>query len=62
MVYDFVESFCKSKGIRINAFEKQCGFSNGYIAKLKTSTPSATKLKKIADAIGIPIEYLLKEE
>lgn len=41
-----IEIFIKHQGIRRSAFEKSCGFSNGYTRNLKEN-PSATKIEDI---------------
>lgn len=38
--------FIEATGQRTNAFEKRCGFSNGYIYSLKES-PSVAKMERI---------------
>ena len=35
------------------------GFSRSYILKFKTITPSAEKIQKIADFLGVSSEYLM---
>lgn len=41
-----IEIFIEKQGIRRSAFEKACGFSNGYTRNLKEN-PSATKIEDI---------------
>ena len=44
-----IEIFIEKQGIRRSAFEKACGFSNGYTRNLKEN-PSATKIEDILKA------------
>lgn len=41
-----IDEFIASQGIKRSAFEKSCGFSNGYIRNLKEN-PSAAKIEDI---------------
>lgn len=58
-LYENVKKAAKEKGISINKLEKELGFSRSYILKFKTITPSADKIQKIADFLGVPSEYLM---
>ena len=49
----------KRKGYSINRLEQELGFARSYIAKFKTITPSADKIQRIADFLGVSTEYLL---
>lgn len=44
-----IEFFIERQGIRRSAFEKTCGFSNGYTRNLKEN-PSASKIEDILNA------------
>lgn len=45
-IKDRIETFIEHQGIRRSAFEKSCGFSNGYTRNLKEN-PSASKIEDI---------------
>lgn len=61
-LYDNVKQAAKSKGYSINRLEQELGFARSYISKFKTITPSADKIQKIADFLGVSSEYLLTGE
>lgn len=61
-LYDNVKNAAKSKGYSINRLEKELGFARSYIGKFKTITPSADKIQKIADFLGVSSEYLMTGE
>ena len=42
-----------------NKLEKELGFARSYISKFKKITPSADKIQKIADFLGVTSEFLL---
>ncbi|MCJ7837478.1 helix-turn-helix domain-containing protein [Cuneatibacter sp. NSJ-177] len=55
---DKVKVLCKEKKIPISKLEKELGFSNGYIGQLKKGVFPDDRLKKIADYLGVSIDYL----
>ena len=58
-LYENVKKAAKNKGYSINRLEQELGFARSYIGKFKTITPSADKLKKIADFLDVSVESLL---
>lgn len=58
-LYENVKETAKRKGYSINRLEQELGFARSYIAKFKTITPSADKIQRIADFLGVSTEYLL---
>lgn len=59
---DRVKELCKDRNIPISKLEKACGFSNGYIAKLKKGTMPNDKLQTVADYFNVSVEYLMTGE
>lgn len=57
-----IKSLCKERGISMNKLEDELGFGKGYISKLGTSQPNASKLQKIADFFGVSLDYLISGE
>ncbi|MEG0830664.1 MAG: helix-turn-helix transcriptional regulator [Anaerovoracaceae bacterium] len=57
--YDIVIDLCKTRGIAPTALEKELGFSNGSIGKMKKNNTSAKRLQIIADYFGVSLEYML---
>ena len=58
-LYENVKEAADSKGYSINKLEKELGFARSYISKFKKITPSADKIQKIADFLGVTSEFLL---
>ena len=58
-LYDAVKDVSSKKGTSIYKLERALGYSNGSISKWNKQSPSADKLKKVADYFGVTIDYLL---
>lgn len=56
---DIVVSLCEKHNITLAELERQIGVSRGSLAKMKTSTPKADRVQKIADYFGVSTEYLI---
>ena len=56
---DIVCMLCERNNLTIAQLERETGLSHGSISKMKTSTPKADRLQKIADYFGVSVEYLL---
>ena len=52
-------SICKERRIPIARLERECGFSNGYIKKLKEGKIVADRLYAIAEYLNVSPEFLL---
>ena len=61
-LYDNIKEIAKSKGYSINKLEQELGFARSYIAKFKTITPGAEKVRKIADFLDVSVDYLMTGE
>lgn len=53
---------CEERHIPVSRVERQLGFSNGYIKKVKNGNMSADRLQLIADYFGLPSEYFVTGE
>ena len=62
MIYEKVKKLAKAKGISINQIEKDLGFSSSSISKWNSSNPTSSKLKQVADYLGVTMDYLLEDE
>lgn len=60
-IFEKVKSLCERERISVKALERELGFSNGSISKMKTGSPSAKRLQAIADFFGVSVDYLLSE-
>lgn len=56
---DIVVSLCEKHNITLAELERRIGVSRGSLAKMKTSTPKADRVQKIADYFGVSAEYLI---
>ena len=55
---EIVKKLCKERNVSIARLEKELGFSNGYIGKLKKGVFPTDKAMAIANYFGLPLEYL----
>lgn len=56
---ELVKKICKERKIPISRLEKDCGFSNGYIRKLKEGKFPSDRLDIIAKYLNLSVEYLM---
>lgn len=56
---ELVKQICKDRKIPISRLEKDCGFANGYIRKLKEGKFPSDRLLIIANYLNLSTEYLL---
>lgn len=56
---DRVKAVCKSKKIAISTLEKDLGYSNGYIGKLKKGALPDDRLVDIAKYLNVSVSYLI---
>lgn len=59
---ELVKQICEERKIPISRLEKDCGFSNGYIRKLKEGKFPSDRLLKIAEYLELPLSYLMTGE
>lgn len=60
-MYERIKSFCIDAGISIAQFERICGFSNGYISKVKEKeNPGVKAAHRMAQVMGITVEQLME--
>lgn len=61
-IYDNVKKACSEKGISVMALEAKLNFPRGSIYKMNEHAPNITKVQAMAEELGKPIEFFLKEE
>lgn len=63
MIYENIEKLCAKRGISVKALESAAGLGNGTIGKWKnlSYSPSLLSLQKIANALGVTVQTLLRE-
>ena len=57
-----IKNECKSRHIPISRLEKDCGFANGYIGKLREGTMPADRLLLVSKYLGLSYEFLITGE
>lgn len=62
MIYDNVCRLAEKRGLTIQQLEKKAGLGNGVVCKWRTYTPRVRTLKAVADALGVTVNTLLREE
>jgi transcriptional regulator with XRE-family HTH domain len=56
---DIVIMLCEKHNITLAQLERNIGVSHGSLAKMKTSTPKADRIQKIAEYFNVSTEYLI---
>lgn len=54
-----IQELCKKQNISMNQLETELGFGKGYLSKLNRSTPNAIKIQRIAEKLGVSVDYLM---
>ncbi len=60
--YDRIKSVADAHGISISRIEKDLGFAEKQIKKWKNSMPNSAGIMKVADYLGVSVDYLLGRE
>lgn len=58
-LYENIKEVAKNKGYSINLLEKELGYARSSMSKFKKNTPSANKIREIADFLGVSADYLI---
>ena len=56
---EYVREICGIRNIPISQLEKDCGFANGYLNPKKLKRIPYERAKKIAEYLGLSLEYML---
>ncbi len=59
---DRIRRLCKEQGKSLFSLEQECGFGNGTINKWDKNSPSVAKVLAVAEALGVPVSYLIGED
>lgn len=59
MLYERIKELCKRKGTSVAEMERALGFARSSVSKIDKHVPSADKLQKIADYLGVSIDNLM---
>lgn len=61
MLYDNIKRIAKEQNIPIYKIEDDCGYQRGAICKWNECSPTAKRLKIVADYLNTTVDELLKE-
>lgn len=61
-ITDRIRTLAEKDGISFNALEKKVGLGKSVIYRWNENTPSADKLKMVADYFGVTVDYLITGE
>lgn len=61
-MYDKIRELARDRGTSIPKIEEACGLSNGAISKWSVSSPKVENLKKVADFLGVTLDYFVTEQ
>lgn len=59
MLYERIKELCKRRGTSVAEMERSLGFGRSSVSKIDKHVPSADKLQKIADYLGVTIDSLM---
>ena len=59
-LYENVKEQCDAKGKRVAALEDELEFPRSSICKWNENIPSIAKVQKVADALGVTVDALIK--
>lgn len=62
LIYDRIKMLCKQKGVTVTGTEAALGFARGSLCKIDKNSPSADKVRKLSDFLGVSTEYLMNGE
>lgn len=60
-IFENVQAEAGKKNMSIYHVERKAGLAKGTIYRWKKASPTVSNLKKVADALGVKIEKLIKE-
>ncbi len=58
-LYEQIRDAAKVRGYSINRLEQELGFARSSINKFNKNAPSGDKLQKIAETLGVTVDYLM---
>lgn len=57
-----IKELANARGLSLPNLESELGFGSGTIVKWEKSTPNVDKLQKVANYLGVTIDYLVTGE
>lgn len=61
MLYDNIKAECDKRNLSINKLESKAKLKQGTIKQWKKSMPNLVNLKKVADALCVSVDWLIKD-
>lgn len=58
-IYERVKSTAQTQGLSLKQLESKAGLGDGAIYKWKKYTPRGANIQKVADVLGVSVDYLL---
>lgn len=62
MIRDKIKELCKERGISIRQLERDADLGEGTIKKWSDFNPRLENVMKVANALGVSLDELLREE
>jgi len=62
LLFGKIRDLCVKRNINISTLERETQLGRNTIYRWDESSPSANKLKRVADYFGVTVDELLKEE
>ena len=59
-IYDNIKAICTEKGITLSSVENDLGLERSNIYKWQICDPGSTRLKAVAEYLGVTIDRLLE--
>lgn len=56
-----IRALCKERGLSLRQLEQDAGIANNTICRWGDNIPSVDKVKRVADALGVTVDELLRE-
>lgn len=57
--FERIKQTAKNRGLTLNQLNDKANLKNNIIYSWKTKTPSVENVKKVADVLGVSVDYLL---
>lgn len=58
-IFERIKQTAKQRGLTLNQLNDKANLKNNIIYSWKTKTPSVENVKKVADVLGVSVDYLL---
>ena len=62
ILFERIKALCAERNLSINALEKAAGLPSCTVYRWGVKTPSVDKVAKVAAALGVTVDDLLRED